>query len=269
MQSARSLAPAVRAHTKVVFMNKIFYIIVFFFISAHLYSQQASLRTQASFSDNRQYCVSVTGYFYEGFVNDQRILLSDIKGDTLWQKVVSRRFLILPSVSNNGDVAITHREIKIFNKNNELKGVFTFAKGESPVDYQEPVHGFSSKGDRYFIFIHKIPLDKNKLSNVFLVCFDDSARKIWESNFGDYKPHGILFYKDKIIVHDCGFAGSDYLNGCYIYNMDGNVLWQHETDSKNGLDWRVTLNQSNGFLYLIDKTIETKIMLDSLVLIKK
>jgi hypothetical protein len=98
-------------------MNKLYFVALTIFMIAKSYSQQASLYTQSVFSENGLYQVQVRGYFYEGFVGGQTVsLISD--NDTLWQQIVPRRFLIMPAVSNTGDVAITHREIKIYDKTN-------------------------------------------------------------------------------------------------------------------------------------------------------
>ena len=128
----------------------------------------ASIIVQSVYSENGQYEVQVKGGFYEGFAGDQKISLITGK-DTLWQQVVPRRFLIMPSVSNLGDVAITHREIKIYDKTKNVKGIYYLKKKESPFnwgDYQDSVHGFSIKGNQYFIFM------SSSHGNNF-ICFSD------------------------------------------------------------------------------------------------
>jgi hypothetical protein len=225
--------------------------------------QQASLRTQDVYSENRQYCIKVTGGFYEGFAGDQEILLMSAAGDTLWKKIVSGDCLILPSVSNNGDVAITHREIEIYDVKNKLKGKLPFQGKEDPyfvVDYQGAVQGFSVNGDRYLIF----KFTGTKAHEVALVCLTDSAKRIWELALGAFSPHEILFYRDKVIVDDCGKAGMHYTNYCYVIDMDGNVRWQYRARPLKPSDWQIFLNRDKGILLAKDKSTEVQVKLDTL-----
>ena len=243
-------------------MKSILFAIMILVATSKVLAQQPFPRTQDVYSVNNQFHVQVTGLYYEGFVGDQRISLMNAKGDTLWKKVVPRRFLILPAVSNKGDVAITQREISIFDKSEKLKGTLPLESGESPYntgDYEGTVHAFSQNGDRYFIF-----MSYYGDNDVELLCLTDSARKLWSKSLGYFAPHEMIFYQDKIIVDDCGLAGANYTNYCYVLDSDGNILWQYQTNSRSGSDWRVELNAKNGFLSLTDKSSQFRVKLDSL-----
>ena len=245
-------------------MKTIIFTIAFLLSISSIFSQRATKITRKIFSENEQYHVQVKGYQYEGFVGDQQITLINASDDTLWKQVVPRRFLIYPSVSNMGDVAITHREIKLFDKYNQLKGVLPLKKGESPYnveDYMGSVHGFSFKGDRYFIAMFVGSPD----NAVVLFCLSDSAKIIWKKNLGNYRPSGILFYDDKIIMHDSRTAGVDYQNYCYIFDSVGNIIWKYQPNEKGLSDWNVILDKNKGILYAKDKIVETQVKLDTLI----
>jgi len=238
--------------------------ITLIFSFSELLSQRSILRSQEVYSQNGRYCVTVTGHYYEGFVGDQKICLMDMDNhDTLWVQSVPRRFLILPSVSNNGDVAITRREIQVFDKKGRIKGVMSLKPNESPFageDYENTVQGFSPAADRYYIFTRS----PDNYSDVVLVSLSDSAKEIWRKDIGVYKPQEILLYGDKIITHDCGYAGIDYTNFCYIFDRNGNTVWQHQTDCRRPSDCNVRLDREHGRLILKDRSTETEVKLDSL-----
>ena len=83
--------------------NKYLLIVLISFLSFG-YGQKATMKIRNILSENHQFHIQVKGYSYGGFVGDQKISLIDSNNDTLWTQVVPRRFLIYPSVSNNGDV---------------------------------------------------------------------------------------------------------------------------------------------------------------------
>ena len=243
-------------------MKMIYSALLIFIINSVIYSQIASLRTQNVFSQNQKYEVQIKGNYYEGFAGNQEISLINTNKDTLWKEIVPRRFLILPSVSNIGDVAITHREIKIFDKNKKLKGTFALKKKESPYhtgDYEGTVHGFSLEGDKYLIFLYSAP----EVRGVSLLCLSDSAKEVWKLDLGYYMPSEIFFYKDKVVTHDFGVAARDYINCCYVFDLNGNILWKYDTDSRNPSDWDVSLNK-NGILTINGKSKEIRTKLDTL-----
>jgi len=232
-------------------------------------AQNATPRVQDVISQNQMYRLRVAGLFYEGFVGEQQIVLMDAKGDTFWTQVVPRRFLILPSVSNNGDVAIAHREITIFDKQMRSKGFLPLEHGESPYseeeNYQSSVHGFSLKGDKYLI-IMRSPSD---FCQVDLVCITDSATFLWSKGLGNFRPQALLFTEDKLIVHDCGTRGADYTNSCYVFDLEGNILWQYQTHSKTDSDWIISLDSEHHILIVTDKAADIHLRLDKLALDRK
>lgn len=229
---------------------------------AGLFAQEASPRTQEMRSLNGRYVVHVTGMSYEGFVGDQTVSLMNANGDTLWSQVVPDRFLIVPWVSDEGDVAITRREIRIFDSQMRLKGSHPFQEYESPynvVDYEGTVQGFSPGGDRYFIFT----TSGREWPGVTLLCLSDSAKELWSKRLGAFKPSEILFYADKLIADDRGFGGIDYDNGCYVIDMDSNVLWKY-TAIRKGNGWTVDLDSRDGILNIEDGAVQTRVELDKL-----
>lgn len=243
-------------------MKKICIFLVFALIS-NVFSQKSFPSTKKIFSENKKFHVQVKGYFYEGFSGDQEISLVDVNNDTLWKQIVPRRFLIYPSVSNKGDVAITHREIKIYDKNNNLKGSYPFVKAESPyhvIDYMGTVHGFSIDGKKYFIFLFTPESD----NDVKLACYTDSVQLSWERNVGEYRPSEMLFYKDKIICHDVGTGGMRYDNYCYVLNFSGNITWKYKAKFRRGSDWQVNLDYNKGILYVKDASAEINLDLSTL-----
>jgi hypothetical protein len=232
-------------------------------------AQNATSHVQDVISQNQMYSLRVAGLFYEGFVGGQQIVLMDAKGDTLWTQVLPRRFLILPSVSNNGDVAIVRREITIFDKQMRSKGSLPFAHGESPYSeeehYQSSLHGFSLKGDKYLI-VMRSPSD---FCQVDLICITDSAKFLWSKGLGNFRPQELLFTEDKLILHDCGTSGADYTNFCYVFDLEGKILWQHQTHSKTDSDWSVTLDSEHHILIVTDNAAEIHLRLDKLTLDRK
>jgi outer membrane protein assembly factor BamB len=102
--------------------------------------------------------------------------------------------------------------------------------------------------------------------NRFLLCLSDSAREMWRKNLGQYHPHQFLFYKDKIVVHDCGFTGRGYINACYIFDRNGIQLWEYKTHSRDSRDWDVRLNHQEGILMITDRAIQKAVKLDTLSL---
>jgi hypothetical protein len=247
---------------KTSMMKSFALVIIIVLSSIQVFSQRPFPRTQVVYSFNRQYRVQVKGYYYEGFAGAQSIYLMDVKGHILWKQVVDRRFLILPAVSNSGDVAITHREIKIYDKHGKLKSSFPLQDEESPYNtgnYDGAVHAFSLKSDRYFMF-----LKYYNHSTVELVCISDSAMKLWSKNLGDLEPYSISFYKDKMLVQDCGNTGIEYIKNCYVLDLNGNTLWQYQANSNNGIELKFEFNLKNGTVKLTNKSDETRIMLDTL-----
>ncbi len=244
-------------HYKMTKVLNIYIFISFLLYGSSLYSQRASRIIEKIYSENQQFHVQIKGYQYEGFVGDQQISLINSKYDTLLQQIVPRRFLIHPSVSNEGDVAITHREIKIYDKNNELKGILKLSGLGSPYssgDGMGSVQGFSITGDKYFI-----ALVNN--SGVNLFCLSDSANYLWNVSLGKYRPCGLLFYKDKVVIHDSCNGPENY---CYIFDLNGNILWQYQPHKKSIFQLNVTLDKHNGILILKDKIVETQVKLDQL-----
>jgi len=244
-------------------MKPINFPIILLSIVIGITSLQAKIKTQIVFSEDGQYRVQIKGRFYEGFAGNQEISLINLKGDTLWKQVVPRRFLILPSVSNKGDVAIVNRDIKIYDKSNVLKGILPLKDQESPYhsgDYMGSVHGFSANGNYYFIYLFT-----NSPDNIVdLFCLTDSAKVVWNLNFDRYKPSEILFYGDIIIVHDFSLGKTEYTNCCYVLDLDGKILWEYKTDIKNPSLTKVIINRDNGILLVKDQLIEEEIQLDTL-----
>lgn len=238
-----------------------FYLVLL--LLTNLFSQRAFHKTEKIYSQNKQFHAQVKGGFYEGFSGDQEISLIDVNNDTLWKQIVPSRFLIYPSVSNKGDIAITHREVKIFDRYNNLKGKIAFKKGETPyhgIDYMGAVQSFSNEGDNYFIFLFT-PKNGN---DVKLACYSDSAQLKWEKDVEEYRPSEIWFYKDKIITHDVGSAGIKYKNYCYVFNLSGKIIWKYGAKFIRGSDWHVNMDSNKGVLYLKDTSAEIYLDLNTL-----
>jgi len=192
------------------------------------FCQPPSYKTQQITSGNQRYTLQISGAYYEGFRGKQHIILSRNDSDTLWHDYVSSRHLLLPVVSNQGDVAITSDSIIIYDTNHQRKGVFYFPEHETPFSwdfYEGAVQGFSSNGTRFYLFVFT-----QEPTDFFLRCFTDSLITLWKTSFGQYYPCDIQFYRNSVIVHDWCFGMRNYVNRSYVLDVSGQKLWHHSID---------------------------------------
>lgn len=214
-------------------------------------------------SHNSTYNIQISGLQYEGLVGMQEIALITSFGDTLWKTHLHSNALIFPAVSDIGDVAITKRQIKIYDKNKKLKGEYNFSREESPYTKYEGldcVHGFVPSGKAYIMLMKTSPINQD----VYMYCLSDSARIEWKLNLGRYFPCDIKFYKDKIITSDFCNATRNYTNRCYIINLDGKILWQYEKDIRGRSDLDLKFDKKKGILIFQEKSKQIQIDLNNL-----
>ncbi len=218
-------------------MNKI---IILLFVTSNLFSQIIASKTSfVDTSDNNQFYVQTSGYFYEGFVGDQKVQLITNNGDTLWTKNFESSGLRLPSVSNNGTVVIGVREVLTFYDSfGDLLWEFKYDRSyETYTDMSREgidLHdSFSNDSKLYFIFI----LDKTKRNN-YLSCLSISEGENWSINFDYYMPTYVRTYNERIYIHDFQLASRNYLNTFYIVNFNGSIINNYSKKIGNPIQYR-------------------------------
>ncbi len=231
-------------------MKQIIILLIFSFpiLTQHLPKTKTVVRDS---SQNGEFEIVTSGFNYEGFYGDLEISLLSSTKDTLWTKILKSQHLGLPSVSNNGIVALSKWPyIQFFSNNGDLIWKYKFSDlykihrvGRSSSDM---IDCFSEDNKYYYIFL------SIGYNSVLLKKIEISKSISKETEFKDFYPSYINSFKNKLVVHDFSFASSGYINKGVLLNESGEVIDSISYDLKNPRHFKkmyLSSNQDTLFFY--------------------